>query len=165
MGYTTTFEGQITVHPPLNPTEIAYLQKFAETRRMHRERGPYYVGAGGVAGQAREADIINYNQPDPGQPGLWCQWVPTEDGTALEWDGGEKFYNSEEWLRYVIAHFLTGNAGDFREQNESEGFTFDHRADGEIAAQGEDIEDRWWLKVEGNLVSRIDLPTDQKVMK
>ena len=40
------------------------------------------------------------------QPGLWCQWVPTEDGTAIVWDEGEKFYNYVEWIKYLLNNFL-----------------------------------------------------------
>ena len=43
---------------------------------------------------------------DLGQPGLWCQWVPSDDGTTLAWDEGEKFYNYIEWLQYLIGHFI-----------------------------------------------------------
>ncbi len=39
-------------------------------------------------------------------PSHWCQWVPTRDGKGIEWDGGEKFYNYEEWLHFLIDHFL-----------------------------------------------------------
>jgi hypothetical protein len=49
MGYTTIFDGQISVEPPLNPEEIKYLNKFADTRRMACEQGPYYVDRGGFA--------------------------------------------------------------------------------------------------------------------
>jgi hypothetical protein len=37
---------------------------------------------------------------------LWCQWVPTDDGSELVWDGGEKFYNYVEWLDYLIDKIL-----------------------------------------------------------
>lgn len=40
------------------------------------------------------------------QPGLWCQWIITENGTQLEWDGGEKFYEYEAWLQWMIDHFF-----------------------------------------------------------
>lgn len=43
MGYTTTFEGSVSVVPPLNDQEIEFLNKFAETRRMRRNSGPYFV--------------------------------------------------------------------------------------------------------------------------
>jgi hypothetical protein len=40
MGYTTIFNRQIRVEPPLSPEEITYLNKFASTRRMACEQGP-----------------------------------------------------------------------------------------------------------------------------
>ncbi len=39
------------------------------------------------------------------QPGLWCQWIITDDD-KLEWNGSEKFYNYVEWLNYMINHFF-----------------------------------------------------------
>jgi hypothetical protein len=38
--------------------------------------------------------------------GYYCQWMPTKDGVALEWDGVEKFRHHVEWLEYHIQHFL-----------------------------------------------------------
>lgn len=32
------------------------------------------------------------------------------DGTAIQWDGGEKFYASSEWMQYLIKHFFGFNA-------------------------------------------------------
>jgi len=60
---------------------------------MLRTNGPYYIG-GGDFGQARENDIIDYNRPPEGQPGLWCQGVASEDGTEIHWNGAKKFYYS-----------------------------------------------------------------------
>ena len=158
MGYTTDFEGQVTVEPPLNTAEVTYLRKFNETRRMKRSKGPYYVGAGGFAGQDHEDDILDYNQHPEGQPGLWCKWTPTDDGRAIVWDGVEKFYDSEEWMQYLIDHFLRPGAHasgvDFAEQFAA--FTFNHVVNGVIDAQGERPEDRWRLVVKDNVVSRID---------
>ena len=69
--------------------------------------GAYYVGsAADNFGQNADESIINSNQPPSGQPGLWCQWVPSSDGTAIEWDGGEKFYDYTEWIIYLIEQFL-----------------------------------------------------------
>ena len=165
MGYTTEFEGQVSVAPPLNAAEIAYLRKFNETRRMHRANGPYYLGAG-FFGQDREDDIIDYNEPPSGQPGLWCRWTPTDDGSAIEWDGGEKFYYAEEWMRYIIVHFLCPGALASTTGDPQFGeFTFDHTVNGMIEAQGEDRDDLWRLVVADNVVSRIDAviswPTDE----
>jgi hypothetical protein len=65
MGYTTDFSGKIQIEPPLNKEEIQYLRKFNETRRMHRKNGPYFVDGAGFMGQSQEADVLDYNRPDP----------------------------------------------------------------------------------------------------
>jgi hypothetical protein len=106
MGYTTEFDGSVSISPPLNAHEIAYLRKFAASRRMDRARGPYFVDGSGPFGQGHDDDIRDFNKPPAGQPGLWCWWEPTKDGTAIKWNGVEKFYNSEEWMTYLIDLFL-----------------------------------------------------------
>lgn len=151
MGYTTEFTGQIAISPPLNPTEIAYLNKFSETRRMERGNGPYFVEGTGFAGQGRDGDVIDFNRPPEEQPGLWCQWVPTEDGAALEWNQGEKFYCAPEWMTYLINHFLKPGAWT-APLPEFATFTFDHTLDGVINAQGEEPDDAWQLVVMNNIV-------------
>lgn len=151
MGYTTEFKGQININPPLSREEIEFLKKFNETRRMNREKGPYFVDGSGSYGQGHDDDIRDFNSPPAGQPGLWCKWRPTEDGSAIEWDGAEKFYSSEEWMRYLIEHFLKpGHLAPMP-------FLGEHTLNGTILAQGEEIEDRWRLVVENNEVSREDL--------
>lgn len=127
MGYTTDFEGRFELDKPLTEEHAKYLEKFCETRRMKRnakatflredpvrwavglpegEEGEYFVGETGMCGQDRSSDIVDYNSPPAGQPGLWCQWSPTKDRRGIEWDGGEKFYHYSEWLQYLINHFL-----------------------------------------------------------
>ena len=153
MGYTTEFQGRIEIVPPLNQEEIDYLTKFNNTRRMNRRNGPYFVDGSGFMGQGRDDDIIDNNKPPAGQPGLWCQWVPTEDGTALVWDEGEKFYNSVEWMAYLIEHFLKPGALAMGQLPFLQG----HLLNGTIKAQGEDMDDRWKLVVTDNIVTCIDL--------
>lgn len=150
MGYTTTFEGEVAISPPLNEAEIAYLKAFNESRRMDRAKGPYHAEPGDNHGQNNAEDVRDYNSPPEGQPGLWCQWVPTDDGTAIEWDGGEKFYDSPEWMAYIIKHFLkpdclAKDALPFLQAN--------HVCNGSIEAQGEDSDDRWQLAVVNNAVT------------
>lgn len=162
MGYTTDFTGHVTVTPPLNPHEIAYLTKFGTTRRMRRGNGPYFVDGTGYASQGKDADIEDYNQQPADQPGLWCGWVPTEDGVGIEWNGVEKFYRSEEWMAYLIDTFLKPGATVQQElaapvtgrvyADEFRHFTFDHQVNGVIEAQGEDSDDRWDLVVQDNAV-------------
>ncbi|MFD7980263.1 hypothetical protein [Streptomyces sp. NPDC059071] len=152
MGYTTHFTGAVTVTPPLNPSEIAFLRKFAGTRRMNRTLGPYYVDGSGPFGQGGDDDIISHNEPPKGQPGLWCSWGPTDDGTGIEWNGAEKFYNPVEWMQYLIDHFLKPGAHAHGHPG-FEAFTFDHTVNGAIDADGEEPGDVWRLVVTDNTVT------------
>lgn len=114
MGYTTEFTGKFKFNKKLDMHTHRFLVKLAETRRMQRKvdakygvEGEFYVDGGGDFGQAKEANIINFNTPPQTQPGLWLKWVPTDDGLHYEWNQAEKFYNYIEWLQYVIDNILT----------------------------------------------------------
>lgn len=125
MGYTTNFTGKFTCTPALNPDQVAYLKALNHTRRMQRKgasklpdplrkavglplgnEDEYFVGGTGWAGQDRDDTIVEYNSPPASQPGLWCHWEPSDDGKFIKWDGGEKFYQYDTWLRYINQHFL-----------------------------------------------------------
>lgn len=162
MGYTTYFDGAVEIVPPLNEQEVAYLEKFANTRRMHRKNGPYFVDGKGFAGQDREDDVIDYNRPDPSQPGLWCQWTPgvsrdaegNEVHDRVEWDEGEKFYDATEWMRYLVDHFIGENP--LAKLNNPEEFSFlqGHICNGTIHAEGEEPGDIWKIVVKDNVVTK-----------
>jgi hypothetical protein len=115
MGYTTDFEGTFKFNKRLDPVTLRFLKKFNDTRRMGRKglsskygvEGEFYVGGKGWAGQDRDESVIDYNKPPRTQPGLWCQWRPTEDGRELAWDGNEKFYEYIPWLEYLIEKVLS----------------------------------------------------------
>lgn len=159
MGYTTDFTGEFTITPPLNAAEVSYLRDFATTRRMDREEGPYFAHDDGNFGQTKTEGIRDFNRPPEGQPGLWCQWVPSSDGTTLEWDGGEKFYHADKWIKYLVEHFLrpgaeASNAGGVEQDERLGRFTFDHVVNGTVDAQGEDPDDRWRIVIEDNVVYR-----------
>ena len=150
MGYTTTFEGSIGIEPPLNEQEISFLRDFNDARHVDRTHDPLYVEEG-------HADIINSNQPHPDLPNFWCQWEPNRDGTAIVWDGGEKFYSAPEWMMYIISFLLSPIARPYIDAYLDEdprlaSFTCDHVLNGVIFAQGEDDEDQWELRVISSLV-------------
>lgn len=149
MGYTTDFDGQIDIVPALNQEEINFLDKFADTRRMNRKKGPYFVDGSGDFGQGNDSDIISHNTPADGQPGLWCQWVPSEKGDFLEWDHNEKFYCAAEWMAYLITHFFGENPIAKNDLSFLQG----HVLNGTISAQGEESDDNWLLHVENNIVT------------
>lgn len=74
------------------------------------------------------------------QPGLWCQWVPNVDGSEIEWDGGEKFTEYEEWLNYIIRHFLA---------------PWGYQLNGEMGWSGDESEDHGVLYVRDNVVEAV----------
>ena len=195
MGYTTDFNGELTLNKPLTISQLEYITEFSKTRRMKRKvdvlmelykgkggfpgtskqsntpeeiygkEGEYFVGGTGFAGQDRDDSIVDYNTP-PGQigydskmefnerweennrraeegesqPGLWCQWIVEGDehGMVLQWDGGEKFYNYVEWLKYLITHFFT---------------KWDVLLNGEIEWYGEERSDMGKIIVKDNVVT------------
>ena len=170
MGYTTEFTGHFTITPPLSAAQAAYINAFSNTRRMQRDEaitaarldairaavglpvgteGGYFVGAPGLAGQEDECGtkalrpigVMDFNRPPSGQPGLWCQWVVSDDGATLEWDGGEKFYHYVEWLEYLIKHFIA---------------PWGSVVAGEVTWQGEDSNDRGVIHARGNAVQAIE---------
>src|SRR5437588_5601505 len=124
MGYTTDFFfGGFKLDKPLKAEHAAYLVAFSHTRRMKRDTvetaklpdpkreavllpigtdGEFFVGSEENFGQNETPSIIDYNDPPATQPNLWCQWVPNDDGTAIVWDGSEKFYDYVPWLEYLV---------------------------------------------------------------
>lgn len=106
MGYTTDFDGQFMIAPPLTKEQ-----------------------------QARYADMIQaiWDRKGPeGTPDSFCKWVPTDDGAALEHDGGEKFYEYEAWLRWLVENVFT---------------PIGRTVYGSVTWQGEDLSDRGVLSV------------------
>jgi hypothetical protein len=142
MGYTTDFSGEFKLNRPLDEKMLNYLIKFNETRRMQRKvdskygiDGEFYIEGTGMAGQDREDNILDYNKPPRTQPSLWCGWIPSNDGTAIVWDGGEKFYEYQEWIVYIIQNFLQPQ---------------EYVLNGAITYQGEDSHDRGTLIITNN---------------
>jgi hypothetical protein len=145
----------------LKPEHAAYLKQFSGTRRMRRaaqklkhcpdplreavglplgKEGAYFVSGGGWAGQDHDESVLDYNRPPAGQPGLWCQWIPNALGTAIVWNGGEKFYDYVEWLEYLIGHFLA---------------PWGYLLNGEMKWAGEDEVDQGTILVKDNQVTAL----------
>lgn len=85
-----------------------------------------------------DESIINHNLQPETQPGLWCQWIPSSDGTKIEWGEGEKFYNYIEWLQYLISNFL---------------IPWGYRLNGDVSFQGEDEDDNGIIVVTDNIIT------------
>lgn len=159
MGYSTDFIGEFEFNKPVEPWLAEYIEKFSNSRRMRRDNekikelypkwkelcfngelgveGEYFIGGIGFMGQSEDDSVLNHNSPARSQPGLWCNWVVTEDGTGLEWNGAEKFYYYEEWLGYMIENFFA---------------PLGYVLNGSIEWQGEDYDDFGTLTVTDNVI-------------
>lgn len=159
MGYTTNFTGQLKFSTPLTKEQVSYIQAFNQTRRMKRnsdlaEQMPdpkrkaaklpigrdaqFFVGNETDMGQVMDSSVVEYNSPPFGQPGLWCNWTVSNDGTALLWDESEKFYDYVEWLQYMIDHFFS---------------PWNTKLNGTIDWEGEDHSDTGTIKVVDSVIS------------
>ena len=160
MGYQTEFQGEFTLNKPLHRVHAEYLKAFAGTRRMKRDPkiaetlpdpiryavdlpigqdGEFFVGNSNDNdfGQTNDKSVLDFNESPETQPGFWCKWVPTADGDAIEWDGGEKFYYYTEWITYIIANFLK---------------PWGYKLSGEVMWSGERCNDTGIICIKNNVV-------------
>ncbi|MFI1656029.1 hypothetical protein ACH4ZU_14110 [Streptomyces sp. NPDC020472] len=163
MGYEIHYSGEISVIPPLNAAEVAFLSDFAGSRRVERLSGPYRCD-GGPRPEPADPDILDRNTPPSGQPGLFCGWTPRSDGAALQAPKVGDYFNPAEWLTYLIETFLSPSCSLKHElQNPVPGrvypqefshFTFDHVLNGEVVAEAPELGVREILRVTDNVASR-----------
>jgi len=169
MGYTTDFEGRFSIRPSMKPEHIAYINRFAHTRRMKRDaelsvqrpdpiriaaglpignQGGYFVGADGDYGQegmfgssTNPSDVMDHNGPPHGQPGLWCKWEILQSG------GGHQYlvWNGMEKF-YGYVEWLNYLIAHFFEP-------WGYHLDGTMLYQGEEPRDRGCIGVIDNKVS------------
>ncbi len=121
MGYSTDFEGMFKLDRELDDETYDLLYGLSHTRRMKRKGlsckygidGEFYFDSNDFKNFGCSVDeyydeyyIVDRNIPPATQPGLWLQWIPTEDRKSIVWDGCEKFYNYIEWIHYIINKIL-----------------------------------------------------------
>lgn len=159
MGYNTDFEGEFRLNKPLTKEMREYLIAFSDSRRWKRDvntvmdepdplrtavglplgdDAEFYVGAcntGEYTLIPGSVFCVRAAVPPATQPGLWCNWWPNQDGTAILWDGTEKFYNYIEWIEYLIEKILAPNG---------------YSLNGIIEWQGEDEEDVGQITINNN---------------
>jgi hypothetical protein len=148
MGYYTKFKGCFNLNKELDKKTHEFLIKFNKTKRVKRKLpekygvdGEFYVDGKGFLGQEKDETVIDINIPPSTQPGLWCDWKPSEDGKKIEWDGRENFYNHIEWLEYLIDKVL-----------EPKGY----KITGKVEWIGENLKDRGVIEVIENKINSGD---------
>lgn len=110
MGYHTNFSGRFNLDRALTVPEYNVLKAYASEKQGFEH---------------------NYGR---------CQWVPTEDGTGIEWDEGEKFNDYVEVLEHLIEKFL---------------IPWGITVNGKVNYQGDELDDSGTIVVDNNAVSKI----------
>jgi hypothetical protein len=121
MGYSTDFEGAFLVTPRLTAQDRTWLWNFAATRHEDDDDPASVVG-------------------------LYCQWIPSDDGAIIEWDGGEKFYNYVEWIEYLVHNILDPKGPFWTEPALSQRYVLS----GEVTWQGEGWDDKGMIRIVDN---------------
>ena len=123
MGYTTEFAGAFEFDRPVDEKLKNYVNRFSDTRRMSRNvekikeiypnwknlcfngelgiEGEYFTVDDNDFGQTYDDSIINFNMPPQTQPGLWCQWIISDDGKYTCKQLGEFNTPLEAFHRYI----------------------------------------------------------------
>ena len=109
MGYYTWFNGTVKFNKPVTDELADKINEFSELRHEY----------------------------DKDCPGIWCDWIIDDNG-ELAWNEQEKFYEYDEWMKYLIKNFF-----------EPEGYVLN----GKIRFTGEEWGDSGYLVVEDNKVS------------
>lgn len=187
MGFSTRFLGRLDVEPPLNAAEVEWLTAFAELDRRYfidpydvpmnprafrfEQERPRTTAAHGATAEGQPvsaaSDDAGFAVLDPfttlapldGSPYPHLDWTPCVDGCCLTWDSRtEKSRMAQEWLQYLIDHFLrpgalarTSTRPDFAH------FTFDHLVNGTIAAERDDTRELWLISCRDNEISTLQL--------
>ncbi len=151
MGYTTQFSGVFGLNKALDDKTFEFLKRFNDTRRMARKVDAKY----GVQGEFyteddRSNSVIDNNAPPITQPGLWCQWMPSDDRMSIEWDGGEKFYHYIEWIKYIISKVLAPRG---------------YVLNGVVEWRGEEFHDIGQIEICDNIVNGHRLIVDYSINK
>ncbi|HKX67639.1 MAG TPA: hypothetical protein VJN29_10475 [Intrasporangium sp.] len=176
MGFSTTFMGRLDIEPRLNSAEVEWLRAYAELdrryftdpyevpmnpkafrlereRQLEEERQQLRAGSKGKRLAATEA--FTSLTPGDGSPYAHLDWKPCMDGCCLSWDNRtDKSRMAEEWLQYLIDHFLRPGASARRSAKpDFSQFTFDHVLNGVIAAERDDTRALWLIRCRDNEIS------------
>lgn len=159
MSYTYDLFGKLSVSPPLNTDQVAYIQEFSQSYRHKfapkwqswpnplREAVGLPVGIDGEyisSAMGTGSDFIDNcmevdtNTPN-NQPSFQCCWTTNAKGTVVQWNKLGRTFAPAQWLEYMIEHFF-----------KPWGVTLN----GKVECHGEEKDDRTLIVVNNNSVRR-----------
>ena len=149
MGFNTEYLGYLRITPRLNPVEVEWLRGFADWGALpdgdafrlpmnpRAALAKAFADAGGAMSGPR---TVPY--------GVHHWWV-CEHGDRLSWVQSEKSNDAVEVLQFLVQHYLGPGAKAKDSGNpDFDAFTFDHRLDGVIAAERQDTDELFLIRVE-----------------
>ncbi|MBR7744374.1 hypothetical protein KC207_13855 [Phycicoccus sp. BSK3Z-2] len=148
MGWSTSYLGYLTVSPPLNAAELEWLSGFADWCGLP-DVDPFHLPMNPRASLRSAFSRSGGAIPSPtGISRDVGDWRFCLDGDCLSWHRTEKSNDAPSALRFLVETYLGPDATargcgipDFS------AFTFDHRLDGLLAAQREDTDELFLIRV------------------
>ena len=176
MGFSTRYLGRLDIEPRLNSAEVEWLTAYAEIDRRYftdpyevpmnprafvieqerrRDQERQRLRSGTKRRGVATRDAFTTLSPGDGSPYPHLDWKPCPSGCCLGWDSRtEKSRMAEEWLQYLIDHFLRpGAKARISGRPDFERFTFDHVVNGTIAAERDDTRQLWLIRCKDNEIS------------
>lgn len=170
------YEMDLIIEPALSKEVVDYIQHFSRTRKMvldldyldkHYDpkkygfkgsfgrKGEYFVNLGDSSLKDNCMNhplVINVNNDPEIHPNVWCDFFVSSDGSRLKWREIESTDHCEEWMNYLINHFIAPS-GSF--------------VNGKICVQGEFASDYYEIHIENNIVTRedVEIPSFTEIMK
>ena len=139
MGYYLGFSGCIAIKPPLNESEIEFLQKFSETNHEYVDDKTQIP--------TKDGGTTTYTAPRE-VPGPFCKWTVSDDGKKIVWNGEGHFGDYEEWMEFFIEYFLQPGC---KAASELPFLQANHICNGAIDVEGEEGA-KFQLVVENNRI-------------
>jgi hypothetical protein len=132
------FIGCIQVRPPLNDTEVDFLDDLADSGRTLRST---------PTGRGNDA-----------VPFARLAWTACIDGCCLRWDGSAATKWMVPTLQFLVDHLL-GARGVAREHPRFAGFTFDHVLTGAVVGRAYDDRTTTVVDIADDVAASRVLPT------
>lgn len=181
MNFETVLFGAAFISPKLDGETKNFINLFSKTRHCLRtdkymaEDNTNAVDSQGNISIAPISGLLSANGTMSGQPEHthWCFWEAVD--SQIVWNGSDKFYQPEKWLKYLIDHFLKQDClASLSAKTDERHKHFQnfggYSCEGYFLVQGESIDDAFEIFIEDNCVfkrglssNRTDLETTLKL--
>lgn len=148
MGFDTKYLGFLTITPNLNPAEVQWLSGFADWGAL-TDGDPFRLPMNPRAALAQAFKDAGGSMSRPSSvPYGVHHWRVCEHGDRISWRRSEKSNDAVIALTFLLDTYLGPDARAKDSDNpDFASFTFDHRLDGVIAAERDDTDELFLIRV------------------